>query len=255
MANTSKIIFQLSVQPSFFESIAACPNGSLLLTRQDVNELWEVDPATGTGKFIVTIPGVESLTGFCKVSPHVYAVGAGIYHVAAHEGAVPGSFSLWIVDLNGTKPQFCQVVKMPEIGQLNGIATWNANTILAADSYFGKIYRINLVDGTYSVCIDNDITNNPPQNPVKMGANGIKVRSIGGITYVGEAEVLARGVISPDEAANTSFEAFASNNGGTHEHAASQSSSGVLVSGFMPDDFCFDKNGAAYVTTHPTNMQ
>lgn len=276
MAGISKIVFQLSTQPSFFESITARPNGSLLLTRQDVNELWEVDPVTGMGKCVVTIPGVESLTGFCEVSPDVYAVGAGIYRVATHEGAVPGSFSLWIVDLTGTEPQFRQVVKIPEIGQLNGVATWNTNTVLAADSYFGKIYRINLVNGTYSVCIDNNTTNDPPQSPVKMGANGIKVRSIGRKAYVyytnttrlcfcrvpvddrvtptGEVEVLARGFISPDEAAGTSLEAFASSSGSTHEDAASQPSSGVLISGFMPDDFCFDKNGAAYVTTHPTNM-
>ncbi|RFU75442.1 cytochrome p450 [Trichoderma arundinaceum] len=276
MASTSKIVFQLGAQPSFFESISARPNGRLLLTRQDVNELWEVDPATRTGKCIVTIPGVESLTGFCEVSPDVYAVGAGIYRVATHEGAVPGSFSLWIVDLTDIEPQLRQVVKIPEIGQLNGVATWNTNTVLAADSYFGKIYRINLIDGTYSVCIDNATTNDPPHSPVKMGVNGIKVRSIGGITYVyytnttrlcfcrvpvdnritpsGEVEVLARGFIPPDEAAGTLFEAFASSNSGTGEHAASQSSPGVLISGFMPDDFCFDKNGASYVTTHPTNM-
>nr|WOD45630.1 hypothetical protein [Trichoderma atroviride] len=253
MASTSKVVFQLSTQPSFFESIVARPKGSLLLTRQDVNELWEVDPVTGTGNCVVTIPGVESLTGLCEVSPDVYAVGAGIYRVATHEGAVPGSFSLWIVNLTSTKPQFRQVVKMPEIGQLNGVAAWNNNTVLAADSYFGKIYRINLVDGTYSVCIDNDTTSDPPQSPVKMGANGIKVRRIGGITYV-EVEVLARGFISPTEVAGTSLEAFASSGGKTCDDAASQSSSGVLISGFMPDDFCFDKNGAAYVTTHPTNM-
>ncbi|KAK1240979.1 hypothetical protein MKX08_000953 [Trichoderma sp. CBMAI-0020] len=276
MASTSKVVFQLSTQPSFFESIVARPKGSLLLTRQDVNELWEVDPVTGTGNCVVTIPGVESLTGLCEVSPDVYAVGAGIYRVATHEGAVPGSFSLWIVNLTSTKPQFRQVVKMPEIGQLNGVAAWNNNTVLAADSYFGKIYRINLVDGTYSVCIDNDTTSDPPQSPVKMGANGIKVRRIGGITYVyytnttrlcfcrvpvddtltptSEVEVLARGFISPTEVAGTSLEAFASSGGKTCDDAASQSSSGVLISGFMPDDFCFDKNGAAYVTTHPTNM-
>lgn len=276
MASTSKIVFQLSTQPSFFESIAARPKGSLLLTRQDVNELWEVDPVTGTGKCVVTIPGVESLTGFCEVSPDVYAVGAGIYRVATHEGAVPGSFSLWIVDLTGTEPKIRRVVEIPEIGQLNGIATWNKNNVLAADSCFGKIYRINLVDGTYSVCIDNDTTNDPPQSPVKMGANGIKVRSIGGITYVyytnttrlcfcrvpvddkitptGEVEVLARGFISPNEVAGTSLEAFASIGGNTRVDEANQSSSGILISGFMPDDFCFDKHGAAYVTTHPTNM-
>ncbi|KAI0550472.1 hypothetical protein F4679DRAFT_572849 [Xylaria curta] len=222
MDGTAKTVFQLDSKPSFFESIVARPCGTLLVTRQDTNELWEIDPASGTGKCIINIPEVASLTGLTDVSTDIYAVGAGTYRLENHEGSVPGSYSVWVMDLfSGDEPH--------------------------AHSYYGKIYRINLADGKSSILFEHDILTDPPGSLVTMGVNDIKVRSVEGtkslyftnttrmlfyrltvnksITVTGEVEILNIGSIPQSE---------------------------VVV--FVPDDFCFAQNGAVYVTTHPANM-
>ncbi|KAF5647853.1 6-phosphogluconate dehydrogenase [Fusarium tjaetaba] len=132
--STIKTVFQLDCKPSFFESITVRPSGALIVTRQDTNEIWEIDSFSGTGKCIVTVPDVASVTGIAQVLPDVYAFGAGTYRLANHEGTVPGSYSFWVVDLRGTAPDIRLVVKMPEVGQLNGLAAWDAEAVLAADS-------------------------------------------------------------------------------------------------------------------------
>lgn len=259
----SRLIFQLDTKPSFFENILTRPNGNLLLTRQDVNELWEVVSVTGSGKRLVTIPDVESLTGITEVSPDIYAVGAGIYRLANHEGTVPGSYSIWIIDLTSGEPQIRQAAKTPEIGQLNGIAAWDARTVLVADSHNGKIYCVDIVDGTSSVAFEDDTTRDAPGAPLQLSVNGIKVREVDGKKYiyytnttrmlfcrvllddnvkpVGAVEILGTGFIPSQYAIGTAFEALASD-------------SSTATPWFMPDDFCFSRDGTAYVTSHPTNI-
>ncbi|CAI6335537.1 unnamed protein product [Periconia digitata] len=266
----AKLVFQLDSKPSFFESILVRPGGTLLLTRQDTNEFWEVDPISGSGNCIAKIPNVESLTGFTQISPDVYAVGAGSYRLANHEGTVPGSYSIWIVDLSDTpnsEPKIHLVTKIPEIGQLNGVATWDSETILIADSYHGKIYRANVTSGTYSICFEHETTTDPPDTPLKMSVNGIKVRQdTSGTSYIyytnttrllfcrvpvdtnirpiGAVEVLACGFVPAEHAVGTAFESISSSSQGN-----------TAMPWFMPDDFCFSRNGdTAYIASHPTNM-
>ncbi|EXL91746.1 hypothetical protein NOF04DRAFT_16563 [Fusarium oxysporum II5] len=74
-----KTVFQLNFKPSFFESITVRPSGTLIVTRQDANEIWEIDPVSGAGKCIVTVPDAASVTGIAQVLPDVYAFGAGTY--------------------------------------------------------------------------------------------------------------------------------------------------------------------------------
>ncbi|KAF4956530.1 hypothetical protein FSARC_11532 [Fusarium sarcochroum] len=272
--STIKTVFQTDFKPSFFESITVRPSGVLLVTRQDVNEIWEIDPVSGTGKCIVTVPDVASVTGIAEVLPDVYTFGAGTYRLDNHEGTVPGSYSVWVVDLRGTEPDVRLVGKIPEVGQLNGIAAWDAETVLAADSHHGKIYRVNLVTSSYTVAFDDDILKDPPISPVRMGINGIKVRYVNGTKYIyytnttrmlfcrvpvddnirstAPVEILATGYIPETIATGTMFEARAS--AAIPDGLDSTQSLPSPTVGLVPDDFCIANDGTVYMTTHPTNM-
>lgn len=204
----------------------------------------------------------------------MYAFGGGIYHLENHEGTVPGSYSVWVVDLRGNKPDVRLVGKAPELGQLNGVATWDSETIVMADSYYGKVYQMNLITGSTSVCLEDDTLNDPPDAPVRMGVNGIKVRKNGGTKYIyyssttrmllcrvpvdgnikptGPFEILAAGYIPESVAAGTMFEVLASAT--IPEGIVDSHSLPPPTVGLVPDDFCFAKDGSTYVTTHPTNM-
>ncbi|RBQ79302.1 hypothetical protein FVER14953_21268 [Fusarium verticillioides] len=274
--STIKTVFQLDVNPSFFECITVRPSGTLIVTRQDTNEIWEIDPISGAGKCIVTVPDVDSVTGITQVLPDVYAFGAGIYRLANHEGTVPGSYSIWVLDIRGTAPDVRLVVKMPEVGQLNGLAAWDAEAVLAADSYHGRIYHVDLITGSYTVAFDDNSLKDPPYAPVRVGVNGIKVRQGDGIKYVyytnttkmllcrvpvdddvktaGPVEILANGHIPQTIAAGTMFEGHSS-------AAIPEDVERTLARplppptvGLVPDDFCIADDGTVYMTTHPTNM-
>ncbi|KAF5572746.1 hypothetical protein FPANT_12850 [Fusarium pseudoanthophilum] len=274
--STIKTVLQLDCKPSFFESITVRPSGTLIVTRQDTNEIWEINPFSGTGKCIVTVSDVASVTGIAQVLPNAYAFGAGTYRLANHEGTVPGSYSIWVLDLRGTAPDVRLVVKMPEVGQLNGLAAWDAEAVLAADSYHGRIYHVDLITGSYTVAFDDDSLKDPPNAPVRMGVNGIKVRQVNGNKYVyytnttrmlfccvpvdddvrstGPVEILATGYIPQSIAAGTMFEG---NSSASIPEDVERTLAHPLpppTVGLVPDDFCIADDGTAYVTTHPTNM-
>ncbi|KAG5746298.1 hypothetical protein H9Q72_008253 [Fusarium xylarioides] len=270
--STIKTVFQLDVKPSFFESITVRPCGTLIVTRQDTNEIWEIDPISGAGKCIITVPEVASITGVAQVLPDVYAFGAGIYHLENHEGTVPGSYSIWVLDLRGTASDLRLVVKMPEVG----LAAWDAEAVLAADSYNGRVYHVDLITGSYTVAFDDDSLKDPPNAPVRMGVNGIKVREVDGTKYVyytnttrmlfcrvpvdddikssGPVEILATGYIPQTIAAGTMFEGRSS---ATIPEDVEETLTRPLpppTTGLVPDDFCIADDGTVYMTTHPTNM-
>ncbi|KAF5691724.1 hypothetical protein FCIRC_302 [Fusarium circinatum] len=235
-------------------------SGTVIVTRQDTNEVWEIDPVSGTGKCIVTILDVVSVTGITQVLPGVYAFGAGTYRLSNHEGTVPGSYSVWVADLGGTAPDLRLVVKMPEVGQLNGLAAWNAEAVLAADSF----------------AFDENIWKGPPNAPIRRGVNGVKFRQVdgiqhvyytnttrmifclvpvaGGVKFAGQVEILATGYISHTIAAGTMFDGHSS--AAIPEDVERTITSPLLPStvGLIPDDFFISNDGTLYIAPHPTNM-
>ncbi|KAF5586886.1 uncharacterized protein FSUBG_11985 [Fusarium subglutinans] len=255
-----KTVFQLGSKPSFFESITIRPSGTLIVTRQDTNKIWEIDPISGTGECLATVPDVASVTGIAQVLPDVYAFGAGTYRLENHQGTVPGSYSVWVVDLRGTAPDVRLVVKMLEVGQLNGLAAWDAEAVLAADSYHGRIYHVDLITGSYIVAFDNDTLKDPPNAPVRMGVNGIKVRQVmestlaDDVKSAGPVEILAIGYIPHTIAAGTMFDGHSS--AAIPEDVERTITSPLPPStvGLVPDDFGIANDGTVYMTTHPTNM-
>ncbi|KAL4725733.1 hypothetical protein ACLX1H_007886 [Fusarium chlamydosporum] len=55
MLYSFKTVFQSDSNSSFFESILIRPSGALIVSRQDTNEIWEMDPLSGDGKCIINV--------------------------------------------------------------------------------------------------------------------------------------------------------------------------------------------------------
>ena len=235
--HTSSVVFQLTEPGSWLENIAVRPDGTLLTTRLDKPELWLVDPATGQGSLLLTIPAAKSLTGIAEFEPDRYAIGAGEYNLAS--GPVPGSWGIWTVDLTGRTPAVSEVVRIPEVGLLNGLATWDARTVLLADSAVGTIWMVDVRTGRYEKALSDELMTPPAGSPFPLGVNGVKVqRQAGAQTYVWFTSTARMSFcrVPVEETACTAT--------GPVE---------VVGQGFLQDDFCFDGEGAAYVVTNPTN--
>jgi sugar lactone lactonase YvrE len=229
----TKTIFQFSKQPSWLENMAVRSSGNLLVTRMDVPELWEIDPTTGEGRSIISIPSVSSLTGINELSDDIFAIGGGDYNFAT--GAVAGSYGLWVVDLTGPTPVVREVVsKMPDVALLNGTATLDASTVLAADSTNGIIFQIDVETGSYSVWLDDPALKPAPEAPFPLGVNGIKIHDNYAYFTNTTQQTVFRILLD--------------------ENLKPSGSPETVVSGFLQDDCFIDAQGTLFVVTHPTNM-
>ncbi len=228
----TRVVFQLADIGTWFENIAVRPSGTLLATRLDVAELWEIDPATGSGSALVTFPEpLKSLTGITEVSPDVFAVGAGQYNLGA--GTVAASFGVYLVDLNSASPVPKLVTQIPEAGLINGMTTWGADILLVGDSEFGALYKVDVAAGTYTKLLADETMGSPEEAPLQIGINGIK--RLGNHLYFTNSmrQTIFRVPLDANAAATGPVE--------------------TVVSGLPLDDLAFDEAGTAYVTTHVGN--
>ena len=240
MASTlrsTRVIFQLPNKGTWFENIAVRPNGLLLVTRVDVPEVWAIDPASGGGTAIHSLPApINSITGITELSPDVYAIGAGQYDLA--KGSIEGSWEIWTFSLasaeRDARSMPRKVVDVPRAGLVNGLATLDAGTVLAADSTHGSVYKIDLVSNTCSLALSDELMNPGPEPFIPIGINGIKIRD-GFLYFTNSARALfCRLPIGAGAKATGEVE--------------------VLASGFVPDDLAFDTDGSALIAAHPQNM-
>jgi len=234
---TSTVVFQLPNKGTWFENLAVRSDGTILATRVDVPEVWIIDPAKKTGSSLLTLPApFTSVTGIAELSTDVFALGAGIYDFA--KGAVEGSFAIWAFSLvdgvEGAQSSLRKVVDTPAAGLINGITTWDSNSILAVDSTHGHVYKIDINAGTSTVAFVDELSKPGAEAYIPIGINGVKV--LNGHVYFTNT---ARG----------SFFRVP-----VHKETAEPTGPVELVaSGFGADDFVFDTDGTAYITTHSQN--
>ncbi|KAI5457144.1 hypothetical protein BGZ63DRAFT_475361 [Mariannaea sp. PMI_226] len=237
-----KTIFQLSYQPTWFENITIRPNGTILATRLDVPEIWSINPATSTGSSLCTLPLAEdnpnqALTGICQARPDVFAFGAGIYDLAGATGAKAGSFSVWLADLSSGQVKVSKVADTPEIEMINGMATWDENTVLVTDCLRGKIYKLDVTSGAYSVALEDETMTLPPNAPFPIAINGLKVHRTPTQAYVYYTTTTRNSVYRLAVAPNLQP-------AGPVE---------TLASGIVPDDIAITQDGTVYVCTNVMN--
>ncbi|KAJ3464313.1 hypothetical protein MRS44_009099 [Fusarium solani] len=241
MAST-RTLFQLSSQPTWFENISIRPNGTILATRLDVPEVWAVDPTNSSGSLLFRIPlpkdvPSQALTGICALRPDVFAIGAGIYDMTGGTGAKAGSFSVWLADLTGQEPKVTKVTDTPEIAMINGMATWDENTALVTDCLSGKVYKLDVISGTYNIALEDETMEIPAGAPFQVGINGLKVHRTAEQIHVYYTTTTRYSVYRMPV---------------THELKPAGPVE-TLASGVVPDDLVVAHDGTVYVCTNVTN--
>ncbi|QGI69204.1 hypothetical protein CEK26_013161 [Fusarium fujikuroi] len=240
--SNARTIFQLNSQPTWFENISLRPRGTILATRLDVPEVWEIDPEKSTGSKILRvllpddIPN-PALTGICCLKPDVFAVAAGSFDMLGVAKSKPGSWSIWVADLAGEQAKVTKIADMPEIGMINGIATWDENTALITDCLYGKVYKLSVATGSYNVALEDDTFTIPADAPFQVGLNGIKVHRFAEQTYV----------------YYTTTSRFCVYRVPVTQQVQAEGPIETLAPGLVADDFALACDGTMYVCTNISN--
>lgn len=225
-------VFQLETVGTWFENLVIRPNGLILATRVDAPELWSIDPVTRTGSSILSIPGFSGFTGIAELSDDIYVMAAGNF--TTNGGPVEGTASLLQVDLRRSVVEFKYVAQLSDAGLINGIARWDDESVLLADSTRGLILKVNVENGQYSTAI-SDPTMAVPSNAStnNIGINGIK--KLNNFVYYKSSalELFCRIPVDSSATATGSVQ--------------------VLASGFPQDDFSLHPDGTAYIATNSLN--
>lgn len=106
-----------------------------------------------TGSSLLSIPGFSGFTGITELSDDVYVISAGSF--TTNGAPVEGTARLLQVDLRGRVPEFKYVTQLSDAGLVNGIARWDDQSVLLADSTRGLIMKVNVENGQYSTAISN----------------------------------------------------------------------------------------------------
>ncbi|KAL2271414.1 hypothetical protein VTJ83DRAFT_785 [Remersonia thermophila] len=197
---------------SWFENVAVRPNGNILATRGDAPEIWQIDPATGSGALLVNVTGAYNLTGIAEVRcrplwrrdadadagpggkggkgkdrrhpRETYVFGSS--HIPAPFTVAPGSAKVWTLTFGpGGTPAVALLAAMPSAGFINGVASWDAGRVLLSDTELERVYLMDVDTGSYTTPLTG-----------LAGINGIQTRysavgrGHGGHRYVYRADHL-----------------------------------------------------------------
>lgn len=204
------------LQPaSWFENLAVRPDGKILATRGDAPEIWQIDPATGTGALLVSVTGAFNLTGIAEVKPacrpqyyssncpqgETYVFGSS--HIPAPLQITPGSAKVWTLHLptSGT-PTVSLLAAMPTAGFINGIAAWGTGRVLLGDTEAEAVYLMDVATGAYTTPLTG-----------LTGINGIKAAKASGYIYRADhiSSTLSRIPVDGDAVATGPAEILAAN--------------------------------------------
>jgi len=206
------------VRLTSIENVAVRPNGIILATNMNSNNLYAVDPVAKTSSTAIQVTGASGLSGIGEYAPDLFAIigGKGIYKV----------------DFTVTPPKSSLIKTITEAGNLNGLAVLNNSTVLVADAGKGSVYRFDVNTGVYSEAI-KDATM-APSGGIPFGIDGIKVKD---------------GVLWYTNIFKNSFHKVAID-------ATTAKATGTVTTlwtNLMGDDLCFGPNGKIYLATNGKN--
>ena len=219
------------------ENLAARSNGHLLLTSTDQAHVYSYDPRRNVTSLLHKFPKSSSTLGIVEAAPDVFIVAVGNYSAGPGEISVPGTFSVWSMDLNNNpeKPTVNKITAIPEAEALNGMTTikGSSDLVLIADSWLGAIWRVNITSGSYSKAMEHVLFTN--STSVSLGINGIQTCDET-IYFVNSAQRLyGRIPINKTGGATAEPEIIAL----------------TLPAVDAWDDFAVDCKGNAWITSHP----
>lgn len=147
------------VRIASLENIAVRPNGQILATNMNSNNLYAVNPTAKTSSTALQVTGATGLSGIAEYAPDLFAVigGKGIYKV----------------DFTTTPPKSSLIKTITEASNLNGLATLDNSTVLVADAGKGSVYRFDVNTGAYAEAIKDPTM--APSGGIPFGIDGIRV--------------------------------------------------------------------------------
>jgi hypothetical protein len=223
------------------ENIAQRSNGQLLLTLPTGARLVGLDPSNPVPEDIIRVVGPQSLIGIAETGCDVFTVSAGNFtfgpQVPGGVAGVPGTFSVWSIDLSGHEAQATLITEIPEANTLNGVTAipGSDELVLIADSGLGAVWRVNIKTGEYSTAIS--APEFAPTADFSLGINGVRAPREGSLLWTNSA-LATYGIIYIDETGGAA---------GAPQVIAS------APNGTNFDDFSVSE-GTAYIATQPSSV-
>lgn len=208
----------------FIESLAAEPDGGLLMTLLYTGTIMRLSP-DGKTQVIARLPGYRpGSPGFiCLIRENEGTVYATVQN--QNPAGQPVS-QLWRMNLNG---EFEEIVTFPPEAQPNGLAFDGRGGIIVGDNLAG-LWHVDPARSSVARWSLDPLLTRRDYIGMLPAANG--VQRIGDVVYVTNSDrgLLLRLPIAKDGSAGVPT---------------------VVASGVPGDDFALDTDGTAYVTTHP----
>ncbi|KAF7376999.1 hypothetical protein MSAN_00117800 [Mycena sanguinolenta] len=173
-----------------------------------------------------TFPNANGLTGIAEYRPDVYAIVTSEFNITSAT-AERGSVVIWSLDLSCSgPPKARRAARIPQSTLTNGLSTvpGHPDLVLAADSFLGAAYEINVRTGAVRVLIQNAAMS-PGSPPPALGINGLHVRA--GQLYFTNSQL------------------------GTFSRVPLGGGAVEVLGAGAYDDFTFDSEGRAWVATNP----
>ncbi len=174
-SNSTSLLYKFTGDGAWAENIAVRPNGHILVTRMDNGQLWSIDPATKNATLVGPFP-THAIPGITEVRPDVFAVVAGDQDTKANTN-VDGSYGVWTVDMNTTPVVFSKAKSLPSMVNVNGIATYDNNSVLVGDIAKGTVACVTLSGGNCGGGIADAESMGPPATGPPYGIDGMKFRN------------------------------------------------------------------------------
>jgi len=224
-------------------------NGKVLVTIIGAPEIWQIDPKTSTGELLYTFPTGDDYgnctLGITEYAPDIFAIAVGNFDIPSVSG-VEGSWAIWSLDLSYGYVDVNYMTEIPPAVFLNGLTSLppdeDGHFLLVADSYLGIIYRVDVVEWTWTTFLDDPSLKRNTSAAIQIGVNGIRL--FDDYLYFdnsGQAPMFARVPVTGDLTADGSVEVVA---------AAATFPVNAKYYGY--DDFAFDQYGDAWLATNPT---
>jgi sugar lactone lactonase YvrE len=212
----SKVITSFPVN-TFLENLAIAPDGTIFVTNHEVGQIVRISP-DGNQQIHATVEG--------KVSGIALTANGGLVAAGWNADSIP------VVSLIASDGKVETLLTLPDAMFLNGITPLSNTQYLAADSYRGAIWLIDVAQRRGSIWLEHPMLARSNSESVFPAANGLK--GFGDFLYVSNTEKMLLLRIPVDTADQP----------GEPE---------IFVEQTNIDDFAFDVEGNLYGATHIYN--